>query len=88
VDASIACQPSIDVIPRTERLARAPRIALYKPWTASMDEGWTRWVLEQFGVPFARRFLSDWSNRLRLCRAGRGRPRRASPAHRRAGGLM
>ena len=53
VDASIACQPSIDVIPRTERLARAPRIALYKPWTASMDEGWTRWVLEQFGVPFA-----------------------------------
>ena len=31
---------------------RAPRIALYKPWTANMDEGWTRWVLEQFGVPF------------------------------------
>ncbi len=31
---------------------RAPRIALYKPWTANMDEGWTRWVLEQAGVPF------------------------------------
>lgn len=30
-----------------------PRIALYKPWTASMDEGWTQWVLEQFEVPFA-----------------------------------
>ncbi|MFT4032518.1 MAG: M14 family metallopeptidase [Siphonobacter sp.] len=29
-----------------------PRIALYKPWTASMDEGWTRWVLEQFEIPF------------------------------------
>ena len=27
---------------------RAPRVALYQPWTASMDEGWTRWVLEQF----------------------------------------
>jgi hypothetical protein len=27
----------------------APRVALYKPWAASMDEGWTRWVLEQYG---------------------------------------
>jgi hypothetical protein len=25
-----------------------PRLALYKSWTGSMDEGWTRWVLEQF----------------------------------------
>jgi hypothetical protein len=31
---------------------RAPRIALYKPWTANMDEGWTRWVFEQHGVAF------------------------------------
>jgi hypothetical protein len=28
-------------------LQRAPRIGLYQPWTASMDEGWTRFVLEQ-----------------------------------------
>ena len=28
---------------------RAPRIGLYAPWTGgSMDEGWTRWVLEQY----------------------------------------
>jgi hypothetical protein len=33
-------------------LARAPRVALYKPWTANMDEGWTRWVLEQFELPY------------------------------------
>jgi hypothetical protein len=26
-----------------------PRIALYKPWQASMDEGWTRFVLDQYG---------------------------------------
>ncbi len=25
-----------------------PRIGLYKSWSASMDEGWTRFVLEQF----------------------------------------
>jgi hypothetical protein len=27
----------------------AVRVGLYKPWNASMDEGWTRWVLEQYG---------------------------------------
>ncbi len=30
-----------------------PRLALYQPWTASMDEGWTRWLLEQYGFEFA-----------------------------------
>ncbi len=30
------------------RVAR-PRLALYRPWTASMDEGWTRWLFEQYG---------------------------------------
>jgi hypothetical protein len=28
------------------------RIALYRSYMASMDEGWTRWVLEQHGVPY------------------------------------
>ncbi len=27
---------------------RNVRVALYKPWNASMDEGWTRWLLEQY----------------------------------------
>jgi hypothetical protein len=27
---------------------RAPRIGLYQSWTANMDEGWTRWTLEQY----------------------------------------
>jgi len=25
-----------------------PRIALYKPWVENIDEGWTRWLLEQY----------------------------------------
>ncbi|HTS27680.1 MAG TPA: M14 metallopeptidase family protein [Bryobacteraceae bacterium] len=29
-----------------------PRIALYKSWVASMDEGWTRWILEQNEFPY------------------------------------
>jgi hypothetical protein len=27
---------------------KAPRVGLYQSWTANMDEGWTRWVLEQY----------------------------------------
>ena len=29
-----------------------PRIGLYQPWVPSMDEGWTRLVLEQFEFPY------------------------------------
>ena len=27
-----------------------PRIGLYRPWSASIDEGWTRWLLEVYGI--------------------------------------
>jgi len=30
---------------------RSRRVGLFKPWVASMDEGWTRWVLEQYEFP-------------------------------------
>ncbi len=36
---------------------RRPRIAMYRPWTASMDEGWTRWLLESYEFEFTS--LSD-----------------------------
>jgi hypothetical protein len=29
------------------------RVGLYQPWVPSMDEGWTRYVLEQFHFPYA-----------------------------------
>jgi hypothetical protein len=36
-------------VPAAAEPLRAPRIGVYKPWLASMDEGWTRFVLEQYG---------------------------------------
>ncbi len=34
------------------KAVQAERIALYRPWNASIDEGWTRWILEQYKFPF------------------------------------
>lgn len=36
-----------------------PRTALYRPWTASMDEGWTRWLLEQYRFAFTNLYDAD-----------------------------
>lgn len=35
----------------TDKL-KSVRIGLYKPWLASMDEGWTRWLLEQYNFSY------------------------------------
>ena len=29
-----------------------PRVALYEPWTANIDTGWTQWLLDQFQIPY------------------------------------
>lgn len=36
-----------------------PRLALYRSWSASMDEGWTRWVLEQFAFDYKNVYDAD-----------------------------
>ncbi len=43
---SLASPPETAMI----SVARA-RVGLFKPWVASMDEGWTRFVLEQYEFP-------------------------------------
>ncbi len=43
----------LKVKPAIKAYALKPvRLGLYKSWTASMDEGWTRWVLEQHELPY------------------------------------
>jgi hypothetical protein len=31
---------------------KKPRIGLFRPWGGSMSEGWTRWLLEQYGFEY------------------------------------
>ena len=48
-----------DLALKAERTAAAgvevgrPRLGLYQPWMASMDAGWTEWLLERYGFEFA-----------------------------------
>jgi hypothetical protein len=41
-----------DASPVQNPLARPVRLGLYRSWTASMDEGWTRFVFDTFNVPY------------------------------------
>ena len=37
-----------------------PRIGLYQSWRANMDEGWTRYMLDDLGIPFATLHNKDF----------------------------
>ncbi len=47
INAIAAAPPSVGTLS-----IRPPKTALYQPWGGNMDEGWTRWVLEQNEFPF------------------------------------
>lgn len=55
----IASRLHVDFIPLASEPAgpahelRAARTALFKPWIASMDEGWTRLLFDTYEVPYA-----------------------------------
>jgi hypothetical protein len=45
--AALDANPAGDVM-----RVKAPRVGVYNPWGGNMDEGWTRWVLEQYEFPY------------------------------------
>jgi hypothetical protein len=47
-------------VPSGLRPLTRPRVGLYRPWIASMDEGWTRWVLEQYGFDVVSLYPRDF----------------------------
>lgn len=45
---------SLETRPSLAVPMRAPRVGVYHAWGGNSDEGWTRWVLEQFEFPYTR----------------------------------
>ena len=43
---------------------RKPRIAVFVPWGSSMDAGWTRWVLDQYGFEYTEVHPEDFKTPL------------------------
>src|SRR3982751_5675069 len=43
---------------------RRPRIGLFRPSGGSIDEGWTRWVLEQYGFEYVTLGPADFKTPL------------------------
>lgn len=44
----LGIRPFVGKKPSRGYRLKKPRLGLYQPWTANMDEGWTRWVLERY----------------------------------------
>jgi len=44
---------------------KKPRIGLFQPWSGSMDEGWTRWTIEQYDFEFISLHPEDFHGTLR-----------------------
>lgn len=49
----IEIQPLPQFLPSGATRFAPPRIALYQPWVGNMDEGWTRFILEKYGIEYA-----------------------------------
>jgi len=48
-DFGLQIRTAEGAVPAGALTIKAPRIGMYSPWTGgNMDEGWTRWVLEQY----------------------------------------
>jgi len=58
--AAVAAKFPVEIKPAPKGLSGSalqvtlPRIALYQSWSPSMDEGWTRWIFDQNGIPYTR----------------------------------
>ena len=50
--------PAVAKAPSATAVHRA-RVGLYRPWTASLDEGWTRWILKSYGFAPASLYNAD-----------------------------
>ncbi|HMD33668.1 MAG TPA: M14 metallopeptidase family protein [Vicinamibacterales bacterium] len=59
VSLGVSLNPGPATLPADAVEVRGPRIGLYHAWGGNMDEGWTRWLLEQFEFPYSSVFDRD-----------------------------
>ncbi|MFP5227325.1 MAG: M14 metallopeptidase family protein [Acidobacteriota bacterium] len=52
-------RPALDADNGPALAVALPRIGLYQSWVASMDEGWTRFIFDQNGIPYRRLVDAD-----------------------------
>jgi hypothetical protein len=53
LSAPASWQPPVFRVPGLTGAPRgSARIGLYQSWSPSMDEGWTRWLFDQYGIAF------------------------------------
>ena len=56
---SIRIRPAAEEMHGAAMVLRPPKIAIYRSYVASMDEGWTRWLFDQFDVPYENIYDKD-----------------------------
>ena len=56
---TVTATRSTAAVDRSVTRQRLPRIGLYQPWVANVDEGWTRWLFEQYGISYTTLHDSD-----------------------------
>jgi hypothetical protein len=52
LDYQLELTPSANQIQVEKKRLLPVRVGLYQPWTASMDEGWTRLIFDNFAIPY------------------------------------
>jgi Zinc carboxypeptidase len=58
--ASLGVDFSATSLPLADAKAlRSPRVGIYKSYVPSIDEGWTRWLMEQYEFPYTSIFDHD-----------------------------
>jgi hypothetical protein len=56
---SVEVRPASQPVTGKALAVSLPRIGLYQSWVPSMDEGWTRFLLDQNGIPYRRLVDAD-----------------------------
>ncbi|MFI5206857.1 MAG: M14 family zinc carboxypeptidase [Gemmatimonadales bacterium] len=54
LSAPVTVNPPVPRVPglSADRAHAVVRLGLYKSWQPSMDEGWTRWIFDTWGIPY------------------------------------